>query len=226
MARLRAVILDVDGTLINSNDQHAQAWVDALAEFGRTIDFAKIRRLIGMGGDKLLPEVTGISTEDPEGQRISKRRKDIFNERYLSSIVAFPEVRELLERMQVAGLRLAVATSAEKEQLEPLLRIAGVTDLLEDKTSSSDADNSKPDPDIVQAALKKLRIPPDEAVMLGDTPYDIEAAAQAGIDTIALRSGGWNDEDLREAIAIYDHPADLLRNFDSSPLAQWDNAAR
>ena len=226
MGKLRAVILDVDGTLIDSNDQHARAWVDALAEFGRTVEFAKIRRLIGMGGDKLLPEVTGISTEDPEGQRISKRRKDIFNERYLSSIVAFPEVRELLERMQVAGLRLAVATSAEKEQLEPLLSIAGVTDLLEDKTSSSDADNSKPDPDIVHAALKKLRIPPDEAVMLGDTPYDIEAAAHAGIDTIALRSGGWNDEDLREAIAIYDDPADLLRNFDSSPLAQWDDAAR
>ena len=220
MAKPRAVILDVDGTLVDSNDQHAQAWVDTLAEFGRTVEFAKIRRLIGMGGDKLLPEVTGISTDAPEGERISQRRKEIFKERYLASIVPFPRVRELLERMKAAGLRLAVATSAEKEQLEPLLRVAGVTDLLENKTSSSDAENSKPDPDIVQAALQKLQVPPSEAVMLGDTPYDIEAAARAGIHTIALRSGGWNDEDLREAIAIYNDPADLLRNFDSSPLAR------
>jgi len=220
MAKLRAVILDVDGTLIDSNDQHAQAWVDALAEFGRTVDFAEIRRLIGKGGDKLLPEITGISTEDPEGQRISKRRKEIFDDRYLATIVPFPQVRELLERMQGAGLRLAVATSAEKEQLEPLLGIAGVNDLLEDKTSSSDAENSKPDPDIVQAALRKLRVPPGDAVMLGDTPYDVEAAARAGIKTIALRSGGWNDEDLSAAVAIYDDPADLLRSFDGSPLCE------
>jgi HAD superfamily hydrolase (TIGR01509 family) len=226
MSKLRAVILDVDGTLVDSNDQHAQAWVDTLAEFGRPVEFAKVRRLIGMGGDKLLPEVTGISTDAPDGQRISKRRKEIFHQRYLASIVPFPKVRELLERMKAAGLRLVVATSAEQEQLEPLLRIAGVTDLLEDKTSSSDAENSKPDPDIVQAALRKLQVPPAEAVMLGDTPYDIEAAARAGIHTIALRSGGWNDEDLREAVAIYDDPADLLRNFDSSPLAQWDDGAR
>ena len=220
MAKLRAAILDVDGTLVDSNDQHAQSWVDTLAEAGHQVEFTEVRRLIGMGGDKLLPKVTGISTESPEGVRLSKRRKEIFTEKYLPTIKAFPQAREMLLRMKDAGLALVAASSAEKDQLIPLLKIANASDLLDGKTSSSDAENSKPDPDIVQAAIGNLNLAPDEAIMLGDTPYDIEAAKRAGLKTVALRCGGWADQDLRGATAIYDDPSDLLRNFDTSPFAK------
>ena len=218
MKSVKGVILDVDGTLVDSNDAHAHAWVEALAEFGIQVEFEKVRSLIGMGGDKLLPEVSGISEETPEGKQISKRRSEIFKERYLPNIKPFPKTKELLRRMRDDGLKLVVASSAKKDELKSLLKIAGADDLIEEKTSSDDAENSKPDPDIVKAALDASGLSPDEAVMLGDTPYDIESASRAGVRVIAVRCGGWNDKDLQGAIAIYDDPADLLEHYDSSPL--------
>lgn len=214
----RAAILDIDGTLIDSNDAHARAWVDVGAEFGHEIDFAHVRRLIGMGGDKVLPEVTGIEEDTEEGERIKKRRGEIFRERYLHTLQPFPDARALLERMRDAGLTLAVATSASKEDMGGLLKQAGVADLIEEKTSSSDAEESKPDPDIVEAALKAAGVSAGEAVMLGDTPYDVEAARRAGVRCVALRCGGWGDEGLKDAIAVYDDPAELLRRFEESPF--------
>ena len=223
MKQIRGVILDVDGTLVDSNDAHARAWVEALAEHGVDVEFEKVRRLIGMGGDKLLPEVSGISEETPEGERISKRRGEIFKERYLPKLKAFPSTRELLEKMRDEGLKLVVASSAKEDELNPLLKIAGADDLIEKKTSSDDAENSKPDPDIVKAALDSSGLAPGEVVMLGDTPYDIESASRAGVRVIAVRSGGWEDADLSGAVAIYDGPADLLAHYDSSPLLRGDD---
>jgi HAD superfamily hydrolase (TIGR01509 family) len=216
--RLRGVLLDVDGTLVNSNDAHARAWVDALGEESITVDFARVRPLIGMGGDKLLPALAGLDEDSPTGQRVSQRRAELFRERYLPNIHAFPRVRELLLRLQGAGLSLAVASSAKREELGPLLELAHVADLIEDATSSADADSSKPDPDIVAAALHKLGVGAKHAIMIGDTPYDIEAAARAGIPCIALRSGGRSEADLAGAVAIYADAADLLARFESSPL--------
>jgi HAD superfamily hydrolase (TIGR01509 family) len=218
LKRIRGVILDVDGTLVDSNDAHARAWVEALAEHGIDVSFEKVRRLIGMGGDKLLPEVSEIKAETPEGEQISKRRGEIFKERYLPGLKAFPSTRELLLRMRDDGLKLVVASSAKEDELNALLEIAGAKDLVEEKASSDDAENSKPDPDIVKAALGSSRLAPDEVVMLGDTPYDIESASRAGVRVMAVRSGGWKDDDLSGAIAIFDDPADLLARYDSSPL--------
>lgn len=217
---MRAVILDVDGTLVDSNDAHARAWVDALAEHGHRVAFADVRRLIGMGGDKLLPKVTGLSDESPEGRRISERRSAIFIERYLPALRPTPGARALLERMRRDGLTLVVASSAKADELGPLLEIAGAKHLIEETTSSDDAERSKPDPDIVRAALEKTGCPPGDVLMLGDTPYDVEAATRAGVGTIALRCGGWTDDRLRGAVAIYDDPADLLARWDTSLLAR------
>jgi HAD superfamily hydrolase (TIGR01509 family) len=217
--RPSVVILDIDGTLIDSNDAHAQAWVDVGREFGREIDFHHVRRLIGMGGDKVLPQVTGLEEETEEGQRIKERRGEIFRERYLPKLEPFPRARELLERFRGDGLMLVVATSASKEDMDGLLRQAGIRDLIEEKTSSSDADESKPDPDIVQAALKSADAEPGDAVMLGDTPYDVEASGRAGVRCVALRCGGWGDADLGGAVAVYDDPADLLARYAGSPFA-------
>ena len=216
---LRAVLLDVDGTLVDSNDAHAHAWVDVLAESERSVPFETVRRLIGMGGDQLLPRVAGLSDDSPEGQRLSRRRMEVFRERYLPTIRPFPGARDLVARMRADRRRLIVASSAKEEELNRLLEIAGVRDLVHATTSSDDAERSKPAPDIVSVALTLAGVGHDAAILLGDTPYDVAAACKAGVGTIALRCGGWNDHDLAGAVAIYDDPADVLARYDTSPLA-------
>jgi HAD superfamily hydrolase (TIGR01509 family) len=218
--RGKAVLLDIDGTLIDSNDAHARAWVDVGREFGHDIDFGHVRRLIGMGGDKVLPKVAGLEEDTDEGQRIKERRGEIFRDQYLPTLKAFPQARELLQRFRDDGHTLVVATSASKEDMDALLKQAGIQDLIEEKASSSDAEGSKPDPDIVEAALKSADAEPGEALMLGDTPYDVLASGRAGVRCVALRCGGWGDADLGDAVAVYDDPADLLARYDDSPFAR------
>jgi len=209
----RAVIFDVDGTLVDSNDAHAAAWQDVLREFQFAPAFADIRRLIGMGGDKLLPALIGISSDSELGKRIVERRARRFREAYLPKLRPFPGVRALLTRIAADGFRVGVASSARQDELDALLEIAGVADLIHRQTSSDDVDASKPDPDAVHAALTKLRVPSEAAVMVGDTPYDVEAAGRAGVPAIAVRSGGWDDADLAGARAIFDDASDLLAHY-------------
>jgi HAD superfamily hydrolase (TIGR01509 family) len=214
----RAVVLDMDGTLLDSNAAHVHAWVEALRDHGHEVSEQDIWPWIGMGGDNLLPAAVKISKESPEGKKIAERRGEIFKSRYLDHLKPFPEVRPLLERMRKDGLRLAIATSSPEDEVKKAIEIIGAEDLLEDVTSASDAARSKPDPDVVQAALDRLKLAAGDVVMLGDTPYDIQAAGKVGISVIAFRCGGFRDEDLKDAIAIYDGAADLLARYDDSPL--------
>lgn len=222
MTKIHAVILDIDGTLVNSNDAHAHAWIDAMSENGYSASFEKVRPLIGMGGDKVLPDVLGLQKESEDGKKISEARKRIFKERYLPSVQPFPRAYELLKHMHDNGLKLVIATSSTQEEMQDLLDMIGphVQDLLTRETSEKDASKSKPDPDVIHAALQKVQCQPAETIMLGDTPYDIEAAAKQRVPTIAFRCGGWNDSDLSHAVAVYNDPADLLRNYDTSPLVK------
>jgi HAD superfamily hydrolase (TIGR01509 family) len=222
----RGILLDLDGTLVDSNDAHARAWHEALAENGYDLPYEEIRRLVGMGGDNLLPAAIGIGKESETGKRISDRRGEIFKERYLPHLRAFPGTRDLAVRMRDEGLRLAVATSAPQEESDPLIEIAGIKDLLEERTSADDAESSKPDPDIIHAALDRLGLPKEEVLLIGDTPYDIAAAGKAGIDVLAFRCGGFSDPDLAGTVAIYDGPADLLARYEESPLAVALSSAR
>jgi HAD superfamily hydrolase (TIGR01509 family) len=214
----RAVIFDVDGTLVDSNDAHAEAWVHALAESGRRVEFSRVRPLIGKGSDKLLPEAAGLSLESRQGREISERRSANFRERFLPRLRPTRGAHDLVAALHDAGLKLYVASSAKEDELQPLLRVAGAERFMEATTSSDDAERSKPDPDIVAAAIDKAARPKHEVIMIGDTPYDVEAALRAGIDIIAFRSGGWRDEDLRGARAVYEDPADLLAHYDDSPF--------
>ena len=216
MSKLNAVILDVDGTLIDSNDAHARAYEDAGRELGYDIPFERVRPLIGKGGDKVLPEVTGIEQDSPEGEQISKRKGEIFREQYLPGLKPTPGARQFLHRLRDDGMKLVIATSAKKEDMKALLEEAGIGDLIQDATSSDDAEESKPDPDIVKAALRQTGFPAGEVVMVGDTPYDVEAATRAGVRVVAVRSGGWGDEDLSGAVAVYEDPADILAGYDQS----------
>jgi HAD superfamily hydrolase (TIGR01549 family) len=216
---VRCVILDVDGTLVDSNDAHAEAWVRAFVEYGYHTEFEKIRRMIGMGGDKLMEAAVGLNIETPQGKAIDKRRSDIFMQEYLPNLRAFPQVRELVERIQNQEQRVVIASASTGDQLDKLLKIAGVDDLIEHQTSASDVEESKPAPDTVLAALEQCKCPAEQAIMVGDTPYDIESATRAGVLVVAVRSGGWEDEGLGGAIAIYDDAAHLLAEYKQSPLS-------
>jgi HAD superfamily hydrolase (TIGR01509 family) len=220
LARLRGVLLDVDGTLLDSNDAHAAAWADVFSEYGYDIRFKHVRPLVGMGGDKLVPIRTGHEHESPRGKELAGRKKAVFDDKYLPRLRPTPGARQLLEHMVAEGLTLVIATSAGGDEMRALLQRAGVADLIDDATSSGDVESSKPDPDVIGAALRKGRITANEAVMIGDTPYDIAAAAKAGVPTVALRCGGWWDDlALGGAVAIYDDPADLLSQYEESPLS-------
>jgi HAD superfamily hydrolase (TIGR01549 family) len=220
--RVRGVILDIDGTLVDSNDAHAYSWIDAMEEQGYKVSFNEVRPLIGMGGDKILPEILNLSKESAKGRAISQRRKQIFKRRYLSHVKAFPGAWELLQHMHQQGLRLVIATSAEPDELNDFLQIINpqAPQLFEKQVSARDVKQSKPDVDVMEAALASIQLDPAEVVMLGDTLYDIEAASKLGVKTIAFRCGGWSDSDLRGAIEIYAGPADLLAHYDQSVLVR------
>jgi HAD superfamily hydrolase (TIGR01509 family) len=204
------LIFDIDGTLIDSNGAHADAWVQALAEHGITTEPVTVRALIGMGGDKLLPRVAHLEEDSSIGVAIGRRKKQIFMTR-LAELRATHGARALLEYLRQTGVDLAIATSAGDADMDALLKQAQVADLVPARASSDDAKESKPDPDIVRAALALVDVGVRTAVLIGDTPYDIEAAERAGIGCVALRCGGfWSDRDLGGAVAIFDDPAELL----------------
>lgn len=217
---IAGVILDVDGTLVLSNDAHARAWVEAFTEHGYAFPFDRVRPLMGMGGDKLVPAlVPDLSSTDGVGKQIADRRKEIFLARYAPTLQPAPGARALVEHMRSCSLRLVVASSAKCDELATLLEAAQVVDLLDEHVTASDAKESKPAPDVVGVALDKIGLPPGQVVMLGDTLFDIESAGKVGVRTLAVRCGGTADSRLAGAIAIYDDPADLLAHYDTSLLS-------
>ena len=170
----------------------------------------------------MLPETIHVQEDSEVGKKIEQKRKEIFKGKYLPTVKPFPQAKELLEHMHNNGLTLVIATTSTPEELKDLLNIIGphVIDLLKQEATSKDAPKSKPSPDVMLAAIQRSECVPRELVMLGDTPYDIESAGRAGVKTISVRSGGWSDKDLAQAIAIYDNTADLLEHYGDSPLKQ------
>jgi HAD superfamily hydrolase (TIGR01509 family) len=219
--QLRGVLLDIDGTLLDSNDAHALSWVEAFEKVGEKIAFDRVRPLIGMGGDKVMQMLAGVPEDSADGHAISDRRKAIFMQEHLPSLRPFDGARDLCVELEKRGLRLVVATSASGEELDGLLKQTGIDDLIDESATKSDAARSKPDVDIVAAAVRKSALPPRELVMLGDTPYDVEASRKAGVRAIGFRCGGHSDEALAGAAEIYDGPRDLLRRFDESLLGRF-----
>jgi phosphoglycolate phosphatase-like HAD superfamily hydrolase len=214
----RAVILDVDGTLVRSNDAHAHAWVDAFAEHGHAVAFDRVRPLIGMGGDRLIRQASGLAPESDAARAISDSRRRIFQDTYLPALEPTPGAHQLLEWFRDERLKLVVASSAHRQEVHDLLRIANATKQIDDIVSYDDVAESKPHPNSVRIAIGRTHCPATEIVMIGDTPYDLEAAQGAGVGLIAFRSGGWSDDALKGAIAIYDDPQDLLDNYALSPF--------
>ncbi|WP_422923772.1 HAD family hydrolase [Singulisphaera sp. PoT] len=218
-----AVIFDIDGTLIDSVDLHAEAWQVALRHFGHDLPFERVRHEIGKGGDHLMPALLPQDLVDSRGEEIEKFRSELFKREYLSRVRPFPGVRELFERIKADGKRIALASSAKGDEVEIYKGIADIAGLSEAETSSDDAESSKPNPDIFEAAMEQLGdVDSAEVVVIGDTPYDAEAASKAGLRTIGMLCGGFPETELRAAgcFAIYRDPADLLARYDESPLGR------
>ena len=219
---IRAVIFDVDGTLVDSNRLHVEAWQEAFRGCGKEVTFAELHKQMGKGGDQLMPVFCSREELDRFGEDLERRRTELFASDYLPRVRPFPRVRELFERVKADGLAIALASSAKEEELERHKKSLRIEDLLETSTSADDAERSKPHPDIFQAALEGIGgVAPEEAIVVGDTPYDAIAAAKAGMRTIGLLSGGFTEEALRSAgaVEIYKDVADLLEHYDESLLA-------
>jgi HAD superfamily hydrolase (TIGR01549 family) len=219
---MEAVIFDVDGTLVDTVDMHALAWQRAFAEFGKTIEFSAIRDQIGKGGDQLMPVFLDKAELADIGKRLEERRGEIYKADYLNKAEAFPKVRELFERIRADGKKVGLGSSAPEDELEHYIELTNIADLIEADTSADDAESSKPEPDIFVAAANKLGTPPaDRCVVVGDSPYDAEAAMKAGMTAIGFLSGGFSETSLRDAgcVEIYDGPADLLENYERSVIA-------
>lgn len=208
-----AILFDVDGTLVDSNDAHAKAFVTAFKEVGCEVPYERVRRLIGKGGDKLIQEASGLDPESEKGQAASKLKKEIFRSEYLPQLKPFPGAKTLVEQAKSSGLRLIAASSASKEDLQSLLGIVGAADCFFDATSKDDVESSKPDPDIVLSALEQAQCTPDEAIMIGDTPYDIQAAERAGVDCVAVLTGGWRPDELKGARMIFRDPSEISEHL-------------
>ena len=217
---VEALLCDIDGTLVQSNWLHAEAWQVAFGAMGIHLELEDVRRQIGKGGDELIPVYVPWWKQKHVEEPLKALRKLVFQQNFLSQVKALPMAREFLLKLKEAGIRPALSSSADKEDLAIYKGIVGMEDLIEEETSASDTSKAKPHPDIFQATLKHLGLPPEKCMALGDTPYDAEAAGKAGIRTIGVETGGWSHEDLYAAgcVAVYESVADLLEHFDDSLL--------
>lgn len=209
---IRAILFDLDGTLVDSNDLHADVWVQVFADTGHEVGRDAIRNQIGKGGDLLVPALVPDLPEK-EAAVISAAHGKMFKDRYLDEVKPFPRARDLLARVHGAGVKIALASSASKKELDHYVKLLGVVSLVDATTTIDEVETSKPAPDIVAVALKKLGVSSEEALFIGDTPYDIESAGKAGIATVAVLSGGFPREALVGAKAIYDDAAALAADW-------------
>jgi HAD superfamily hydrolase (TIGR01549 family) len=218
---LAAVLFDIDGTLTDSVDIHAMAWQEALQKFGHDMPYDRIRRQIGKGGDQLLQTLLPRSEYQAEGEDLDQYRGDLFKRKYMKLIKPLAMVPELFQRLRQQGTKIVLASSAKRDEVDAYEKLLKVEDLVEQETSSDDAERSKPHPDIFQAAMERIGNPPAEQVLaVGDTPYDSQATAAISVACIGVLSGGWSREELHEAgcIAVYCGPSDLVARFGDSPL--------
>ncbi|MEV6412549.1 HAD family hydrolase [Kribbella sp. NPDC051718] len=222
-------VLDIDGTLVDSNYHHALAWYRALRSVGETYPVWRLHRLIGMGGDQVVTAIGGEDLERRVGDRVREEQgKEV--DALLDEMALLPGARDLLLAIKERGHRLVLASSAQERHVDVFLDKLDARGIVDGWTTSADVEESKPAPDLLQVALRKLGVSSDAAsVVIGDSVWDVKAATRAGMPVIVVRSGGFGDDELREAGAkdIYDTPGDLMEALDSTPLGSpdcWDQA--
>lgn len=219
---VRAVLCDIDGTMVQSNWLHAEAWRQAFAEMGVVLDLEQVRRQIGKGGEELIPVFVPWWKREAVEEPLKDFREWLFRQDFLQQVKALPKVREFAEELKRRGIRMALASSAKKRDLEDYVRIMNVEGLVDEATSADDVDRAKPHPDVFAATLKRLGLKATECIALGDTPYDAEAAGKAGLRTIGVETGGWTHQELMEAgcVEVYASVAELLERIEQSAIVR------
>jgi len=219
---VEAVLCDIDGTLVESNWLHAEAWQVAFRGMGIELELEDIRRQIGKGGDELIPVFVPWWKREQVKEPLEAYRKFVFQHDYMPKVKPLPMAKEFLERVKAAGIEVALASSASKEDLLTYKKILGVEEIVDEETSADDAKKSKPHPDIFDAALRRLGDRAKNCIAVGDTPYDAEAAGHAGLRTIGVTTGGWTREELRAAgcVEVYESVAELLERFEDSAIVR------
>ena len=218
---LKAVIFDIDGTLVDSVEAHARAWQQTFEKYGKRVPLEDVRKEIGKGSDQMLPDFFSAEQLERFGKEMDEFKSTLFKREYLGHIRPFPRVRELLLRIHADGCKIALASSGSRDDMDHYKRLMNVEDLVEEGSSGDDVERSKPHPDIFADALKNLKLEAHEAIAVGDTPYDAIAANKIHIRTIGI-AGFWSDKELRESgcVEVFKSPADLLERYDQSALAE------
>ena len=218
---IQAAIFDLDGTLVDSNELHVLAWQETFRHFGKEIPLERLREQIGKGGDQYLPVFLDEREMREFGEAADKYRGEVFKKKYLGQVKPFPKVPELFERLRADGKKIALASSGKEDEVHHYEKLLGIRGLVDCLTTSDQVAHSKPKADVFIAALNLLQLRPEEAVAIGDTPYDIEAAKKIELPVIGVLCGGFPEVVLRGegAVAIYRDPADVLENYYRSPLA-------
>ena len=214
---VEAALLDVDGTLIDSNYQHALAWFRAFREHGFVLPVWRIHRAVGMGGDQLVPALLGKGVDEEQGDDIRDTRDPIHKE-LMPEVEPLDGAHELIAELKERGLTIVLASSSPEDELDHYLELLDARDLADAWTTKEDVEATKPAPDLVRAALDKAGT--DNAAMIGDTRWDVEAAGKAGVETVCLMTGGWSEQELRDAgaVAVYESIDDLRSHLGETPF--------
>ena len=215
---IEAALLDVDGTLIDSNYHHALAWYRAFRRQDIVLPLWRIHRAVGMGGDQLVPALVGPKLDKEKGDDIRAARDEIYTGGLIDEVAALEGAHELIAELKDRGLQVVLASSSPRDELERYLDLLDARKLADAWTTKDDVEATKPEPDLILAALEKAQT--ESAVMVGDTPWDVEAASKAGVETLCVITGGWSKQELREAgaIAVFESVDELRRRLDETPL--------
>ena len=208
------MIFDIDGTLVDSNDLHAEAWVEAFAKYGKEFPFDVIRQQMGKGGDLLVPDMLQAREMRKFGEQLTKDRGELFKKKYMPRVKPFPWARSCFEELSARGIKLALASSSNEEEVDYYTGLLGVAGLLEGSTSKGDAETSKPSPEIFRAALERIGTSEERTLTVGDTPYDILASHRVPLPVAAVLSGGFERDVLAKAEFLYDDVRELVRKID------------
>ena len=214
---IKAVIFDIDGTLIDSNAAHAESFARAFKKFGKAVPIKELKGLIGMGADDILEKYLSKNELEELGEDLKEYRKEIFLKEYLPEIKVFPKTREFFERLKADEKQTALASSAGEDELKEYKKLLNLNDLIGQETDADDAEEAKPEPDIFLAAYNKLKnVEKENVLVIGDTPYDAEAATKAELKIIGVESGGWTREKLIETgcAEVYRDIAEIFENYE------------